>query len=289
MIPQLDRERVEAAHRRVAGYYDRLDARSTLDDRLVPDFRALLRDQLRPGARVLDVGCGDGRTLLENAERFGEGVGLDNFAPHLARAEEERRRRGVANVSFVEAHSALFPFDSRFAAGSFDLVFSERGPVAGSSINVQAAVWALKPGGTLLTETLGESNGAEWAATGSDPPRRPVARWLDEGRAVLVRSGLDVRLAAEHYALRRFPDVYEWLVYHRAGWGDESPVTDAYLARLQAFADRFCADDGSVEVTEHRVWVGGVKPLQPPQSWEFAFFGEGSEFVRTYLRLRTGG
>jgi cyclopropane fatty-acyl-phospholipid synthase-like methyltransferase len=60
--------------------------------------------ELRPGQRVVDLGCGSGRTTLELADRDGSGgevVGVDISAEMLARGRERAARRGVGNVEFV--------------------------------------------------------------------------------------------------------------------------------------------------------------------------------------------
>jgi SAM-dependent methyltransferase len=79
---------------------------------------------VKPGDRVLDIGCGSGDTTLELTRRVGlEGqvIGLDISAPLLARARE--RTPAGAPVSFVEGDATLYPF----APGDADLIFSRFG------------------------------------------------------------------------------------------------------------------------------------------------------------------
>jgi cyclopropane-fatty-acyl-phospholipid synthase len=59
---------------------------------------------LRPGQRVLDVGCGWGGPLVYLAKRYGvHGVGLMLSSPQLECAEERARREGV-DVDFRVCH-----------------------------------------------------------------------------------------------------------------------------------------------------------------------------------------
>lgn len=81
---------------------------------------------LKSGERVLDVGCGNGATTLEAAERVRPGgsvVGIDVSTPMLALAREWARSWNVANADFVEADAQVHPFPT----GSFDVVISRNG------------------------------------------------------------------------------------------------------------------------------------------------------------------
>lgn len=81
---------------------------------------------LKPGERVLDVGCGNGATTLEAAERVrpgGSAVGIDVSTPMLAVARDRARSWSVANADFLEADAQVHPFAPR----SFDVVISRNG------------------------------------------------------------------------------------------------------------------------------------------------------------------
>lgn len=80
-----------------------------------------LRERLAAGGRVADVGCGAGAALLLLAEAFpaAELHGYELSQHALARAEENRRRAGRANVRFHAVPGDPLPEDARF-----DLVLS---------------------------------------------------------------------------------------------------------------------------------------------------------------------
>lgn len=84
--------------------------------------RALVRSAaIRPGARILDVGCGTG-TLIETVLRLQRGVDLAGIDPDpkaLAHARRKAQRAGVA-VRLDRGVATDLPY----ADGSFDLVFS---------------------------------------------------------------------------------------------------------------------------------------------------------------------
>jgi ubiquinone/menaquinone biosynthesis C-methylase UbiE len=109
---------------------------------------ALDRANIRPGERVIDIGCGCGATTIALSQRVGaEGrvLGVDVSQPMLARARE--RTKAMANVSLVEADATTHPFEP----GSTDLLFSRLGvmffadpPKAFANLRS-----ALKPNGRL--------------------------------------------------------------------------------------------------------------------------------------------
>lgn len=83
------------------------------------DLLAELMD-LRPGQRVLDVGCGWGGPLVYLAKRYGVcGVGLMLSTPQLTYAQERARNEGV-DVEFRICHWQDFE-----AAEAFDAVYTD--------------------------------------------------------------------------------------------------------------------------------------------------------------------
>jgi ubiquinone/menaquinone biosynthesis C-methylase UbiE len=77
---------------------------------------------LRPGMRVLDVGCGFGSITLGLAERIapGEIVGLDFQPSQIAQAQVLAASRGQRNVRFDVADVYQLPFPD----ASFDAAFA---------------------------------------------------------------------------------------------------------------------------------------------------------------------
>jgi SAM-dependent methyltransferase len=100
---------------------------AALDAQIEPLGRAAMeRAGVKPGERVLDVGCGCGQTLLQLAERVGregEVMGVDVSGPMLERAGQRVREAGHARVRVHHADAQTFAF----APGGFDLVFSRFG------------------------------------------------------------------------------------------------------------------------------------------------------------------
>jgi SAM-dependent methyltransferase len=65
-----------------------------------PVVRAMLRlARVKKSDTVYDLGCGDGRILIEAAKSYGaHGVGIDNNPERIREAEEIARREGVSEL-----------------------------------------------------------------------------------------------------------------------------------------------------------------------------------------------
>jgi SAM-dependent methyltransferase len=105
--------------------------------------------KLRPGERVLDIGCGSGATALKSAELVGASgrvVGVDISRPLLELGRQ--RAQGCASVEFVEADAGVVaipgaPFDAAFSR--FGVMFFDE-PMAAFA-NIRAAI---APGGRMV-------------------------------------------------------------------------------------------------------------------------------------------
>jgi SAM-dependent methyltransferase len=112
--------------------------------------------------RVLDVGCGAGRTTLLAAQQASSGrvVGLDLSAPMLESARASARRAQVSRVSFEQGDAQVRAFEP----DSFDVVISRYGvmffadPVAAFTTIGRA----LRPGGRMAFICGADAGANEW-------------------------------------------------------------------------------------------------------------------------------
>lgn len=137
-----ERERLRVLFTEVAELYDR--ARPGYPAELFDDLAAL--GVLRPGRRVLEIGCGTGQATVPLAER-GARVTAVELGPELA----EVARRNLALFPTVTVVTAAFedwplpeePYDLVLAATSFHWL--------DPAVRFRRTAAALRPGGALAT------------------------------------------------------------------------------------------------------------------------------------------
>ncbi|WP_062431958.1 class I SAM-dependent methyltransferase [Herbidospora daliensis] len=107
-------------------------------------FNPFLLDAVRPGDRVLDIGCGTGRTTRLAARTAASALGVDLSGPMLATARELTEE---GDVAFVQGDAQVHPFPD----SSFDLALSRFGIMFfGDPVAAFANIGrALAPGGRL--------------------------------------------------------------------------------------------------------------------------------------------
>jgi ubiquinone/menaquinone biosynthesis C-methylase UbiE len=135
-----------------AGFTAAADRYDTGSTGFFADMGSRLVNQagVRPGMRVLDVGCGKGAVTLSAAQSVGPAgavTGIDLAAPMLEQARARARQAGLEQARFERADAGNPPYPSR----AFDVVlagyviqFLPRPDLA-----VQCWQAVLRPGGTL--------------------------------------------------------------------------------------------------------------------------------------------
>ncbi len=161
--------------------------------------KALTRELLPPGARVLEIGCSTGSLALAMSPYAGRIDALDVSAEMLRIARAKQRAAGVGNVTFHEGaiESVSFApesFDSAWAYSILHLV-----PDRGRTLETLFAL--LRPGGSLVSSNLCLGD-----ARVPYGPFLRVLRWL--GKAPTVRIYDRATLRAELHSAG-FVDVVE--------------------------------------------------------------------------------
>lgn len=115
-----------------------------------------------PRDRILDIGCGAGRTTRLAARRAPQGaaVGLDLSAPMLDRARASAAREKVDNVLFTQGDAQVHPF----TPGGFDTALSRYGVMFFADPRAAFANigHALRPGGRLAFVCAAQPEGNDW-------------------------------------------------------------------------------------------------------------------------------
>jgi SAM-dependent methyltransferase len=125
------------------------DFQDTLDTTFAPVLRALVTHAaIRPGDRVIDIGCGCGASAVELGGLVGGGgdvIGVDISAEMLERARQ--RTPPTLPVSYLLADASTHAF----ARDATDLLFSRFGVMffADPAVAFRNLAAALKPGGRL--------------------------------------------------------------------------------------------------------------------------------------------
>ncbi|MBW0114203.1 class I SAM-dependent methyltransferase [Pseudonocardia abyssalis] len=232
-------------------------------------FRAAAR--VGPRDRVLDVGCGTGRTTREaaRAAASGSAVGVDLSAPMLEQARALSANEGLSNVTYEQADAQVHPFP----AAHFDLCISRFGtmffadPVAAFT-NIGRA---LRPGGRLVLLVWQERDRNEWAsvirgALTDSPavPRGPDAFSLADPAVtedLLVAAGFtDVGFTDVHEPVHYGPDPAAAFdnVFRLPGYAElladlDAPAAEQARTRLRAVLAAHATDGGVA--FDSRAWI----------------------------------
>ncbi len=251
--------------------WDAADYRANSSMQLLMAQRLLDQIQVPPEARVLDVGCGDGKvTALIDAAFV---IGCDR-SPEMI----ELARREHPECTFVVADVRELPFD-----GEFDVVVSFTAlhwVVDGHGEALSAIRRALVPGGRFHATLPGAGNMAALRVAAEDVNLRPAWReafagfrfpWmmppLEEYAPLVEAAGLEIvrlDLVARDVAHEGHAALAGWV---RTTW---MPYTDrlpperraAWIDEVVAvFAERVPPDaDGRLHVPSFRVELEAVRP-----------------------------
>ncbi len=153
--------------------------------RTAENSAAYLLPHLRPGMRLLDVGCGPGTITVDLAARVapGNATGVDREPAVIAEATRHPGARERANVRFTTGDAYSLGFGDQ----SFDVVHAHQvlqhlaDPVA-ALVEMRRV---LRPGGILAVRDS-DYGGFVWA-----PWDRLLDRWMELYHDVCSRNGAD--------------------------------------------------------------------------------------------------
>jgi ubiquinone/menaquinone biosynthesis C-methylase UbiE len=197
--------------------------------------------QIRPGLRVLDLGCGRGEIVLQCASHGADVYGLDYSLAALEIAGRLRieTTATMGRLSLERGSALRLPF----ADETFDLVFmldivehlypSELHSAIGEARRV------LRHKGKLIVHTMPNANYYRWgypmyrlamALLGQTLPRDPRERWYRGETHVNVQSPRTLRVTLQAAG---FPSARVWLkplsTDQRLSWLTGLPIVDTIL------------------------------------------------------------
>ncbi len=179
----MDRQRIEAAYDHIAAEYAAL---SQMPPNLV-EMATRFLGRLGLGARVLDIGCGDGLHMTWMEGRGFQATGIDLSAGML----EQARARGVRGelLQMDMCHLTLPPasFEGVWCCASLLHVPKAQAPLA-----LEQMRCVLVPGGTLYLG-LQKGSGEKWEVTRFAGVERFFARYTpEEAEELLAQAGFSV-------------------------------------------------------------------------------------------------
>src|SRR5205807_2657592 len=168
--------------------------------------------RLRPGQRLLDIGCGWGALVIHAAKHFGvRAEGLTLSEPQAEWARARIAETGLINEATIDlrdyreiSSDGSQRYDAIVSVGMAEHVGREKLPDYFSAVHR-----ALKPGGVFLNQAIGEGVVArpdnrdgsfieQYVFPGGDIPPLPIMLRAAESAGFEIR---DVENLREHYAL----------------------------------------------------------------------------------------
>jgi ubiquinone/menaquinone biosynthesis C-methylase UbiE len=241
--------------------------------RTAQNSAAYLLPLLRPGQRLLDIGCGPGTITLDLAALVAPGqvIGLENVEAPLATARANAAARADTRTVFQLGDALALPFED----ASFDVVHAHQvlqhlaDPVAA----LREMRRVCKPGGWIAARD------ADYAAMAWYPPSPALERWRSTYSAAARANGAEPdagrrlrawALAADLSAPRLSASVWNYADAETCHWWGNSQADRCAGATfsLQAREQGLQADEIDNIVSGWRQWGSA------PDAWFCMVHGE---------------
>jgi SAM-dependent methyltransferase len=142
--------------------------------------------EAKPGAALLDLGCGFGRHTLELARRGYRLTGLDFNPAYLELATKEAKRQGIEGTRFVQGDFRTLGFDGEFdAVYSYFTSFGYFDDAQNAAV-LKGVARALKPKGRFLIDLASR----DWLLT---HPQQRTWNQREDGSLLMEEASLDLK------------------------------------------------------------------------------------------------
>lgn len=213
------------------------------------DYPAIVRERLRPEARVLDYDTGGGEFLLSLGHPYDRTAATEGYPPNVALCQDTLLPLGIDFKACADPAAIPFP------DGSFDLILDRHGDFCPPEL-----YRLLKDGGTFVTEQVGGDNDrdlVERVLPGTPKPYPDLC--LSKQRLAFQAAGFHILRTEEAYRPIRFFDVGAFVWFARVvQWEFPGFSVDRCfeaLCALQEEAERA----GQIQGTIHRYLIVAQK------------------------------
>ena len=213
------------------------------------DYPAIVRQHLRPEARVLDYDTGGGEFLLSLGHPYDRTAATEGYPPNVALCQDTLLPLGIDFKACADPAAIPFP------DGSFDLILNRHGDFCPAEL-----YRLLKDGGVFITEQVGGDNDrdlVERVLPGTPKPYPDL--YLSKQRPAFQAAGFRVLQGEEAYRPIRFFDVGAFVWFARiVPWefpGFSVERCFEALCALQGEVER----DGQIQGTIHRYLIVAQK------------------------------
>lgn len=213
------------------------------------DYRAIVREYLRPKADLLDYDTGGGEFLLSLGHPYGKTAATEGYPPNVELCAQTLLPLGI------DFRACDNPAAIPFPDGSFDVMLNRHG-----SFDAAEAFRLLRRGGVFITQQVGADNDrelVEFVLPGTEKPFPHLT--LAKQQKVFEAAGFRIVRGEEAFRPIRFYDVgaFVWFA-HVIEWEFPGFSVDRCFERLLDMQERL-EETGKIEGSIHRYLIVAQK------------------------------
>lgn len=222
------------------------------EDELPWDYRKIVKSHLKQKDKLLDIDTGGGEVLLSFYHPYELTTVTEGFAPNVKLCEETLGTMGIRVCQVTDYRN--MPFEEN----AFDIIINRHG-----AYDVKELYRILKPGGTFITQQVGEDNDRELVEFLLPESKKVFPGMnLNYQKSLFEKAGFEILMENEAFqpilfydagALVWFAKIIEW---EFVGFS----VEQCFERLLEA--QRIIEREGCIKGNIHRYLIVARKPLQ---------------------------